>query len=267
MGSTSCTIYIADTMQETLVNVLFAVLIFCPRLSRTEEDRFFWSAEFVSKPNNFYHGAPSQIPVIEGEKVEIQCKVRAVSEDPYTIIWDYENFNASTTGKTVLVNNTDGDEFAMDTITINIDNMDIIDDKDIICSWENGKFSDTTSLQFKVFLVDKSREACPVCKGAEHLKLVRPGKPKIEDANMEEMIKEKAKKKYGFSEVPIESDGSVCCCKTTPPPSPPPPPPPPTTTITTPITTTAATTTTTTTTTPTTTTATTTTTTTTTTPT
>ena len=191
-----------------MINVLFAVVIFCTKLSRTEEDRFFWSAEFVSKPNNFYHGAPSQIPVIGGEKVEIQCKVRAVSEDPYLIIWDFENFNANTTGKTVLVNNTDGDEFAMDTITINIDNMDVIDDKDIICSWENGKFSDTISLQFKVYVEDeaKSSEACPVC-------LKRPGKPKKEDANMKEMIKEKAKKKYGCSQVLPETDGSVCCCK------------------------------------------------------
>merc|ERR1719225_158518 len=174
-------------MQETLSNVLFAVVIFCTELSRTEEDRFFWSAEFVSKPNNFYHGAPSQIPVIGGENVEIQCKVRAVSEDPYTIIWDYENFNATTTGKTVLVNNTDGDEFAMDTITVNITNPAVIDDKDIICSWENGKFSDTISLQFKVYVEDKSKGTCPVCDGADHVKLVRPGKPRKEDANMQEM--------------------------------------------------------------------------------
>merc|ERR1712183_82455 len=127
-----------------------------------------------------------------------------------------ENFNATTTGKTILVNNTAGDEFAVDTITVNITNPAVIDDKDIICSWENGKFSDTISLQFKVYVEDKSPGTCPVCKGDEHVKLVRPGKPRKEDANMEEMIKEKAKKKYeksGFSKVFIDSKGSVCCCK------------------------------------------------------
>ena len=143
-------------MRGTLINVLFSVVFFCPRLSITEEDRFFWDAEFVSKPNNYYPGAPSQIPLIGGEVVEIQCKVRAVSEDPYTIIWDFENFHANTTGRTVLVNNTAGDEFAVDTINVNIDNPADIDDKDIICSWECAKFSDTISLQFKVYVEDKS---------------------------------------------------------------------------------------------------------------
>merc|ERR1719479_123922 len=54
--------------------------------STTTEDRFFWENDYVGKPVNFYHGAAYQIPVIEGEIVEIQCKVRAVSEDSYTII-------------------------------------------------------------------------------------------------------------------------------------------------------------------------------------
>lgn len=201
-------------MQVALINVLFAVLLFCPRLSTSEEDRFFWSAKYVSKPNNFYHGAPIQIPAIEGEQLDIQCKVRAVSEDTYTIIWDYENFNAITSGRTVLVNNTAGDEYAVDTIKVNINNPAVIDDKDIICSWENGQFSDTISLQFKVYVEvkDKSRRVCPDCKG-RRVKLMRPKKQKKEDANMEEMIKEKAKKKYGLPTVYIESDGSVCCCK------------------------------------------------------
>ena len=206
-------------MQVTLINVLFSVVLFCPSLSTAEEDRFFWSAEYVSKPNNYYYGAAIQIPVIGSEELEIQCKVRAVSEDPYTIIWDYEYFNANTTGRTILVNNTAGDEFAMDTITVNISNPAVIDDRDIICSWENGKFSDTISLQFKVYVEDKSKKgACSVCEGADHVKLVRPGKPRKEDANMQEMIKEKAKKKYeksGFSEVSIDSKGEVCCCRAT----------------------------------------------------
>ena len=85
------------------------LVIFCTT-NRAEEDRFFWENDHVGKPVNFYHGAAYQIPVIKGEIVEIQCKVRAVSEDPYTIIWDYENFHAITTGMTVLVNNTDGDD-------------------------------------------------------------------------------------------------------------------------------------------------------------
>ena len=107
-------------MRGTLRNILFAVFLFFPSLSSTEEDRFFWSAEFVSKPNNFYHGAPTQIPAIEGDELNIECKVRAVSEDTYTIIWDYEDFNAVTSGETVLVNNTAGDEYAVDTIKVNI---------------------------------------------------------------------------------------------------------------------------------------------------
>jgi len=206
-------------MQETLSNILVTAVLFCLRLSTAEEDRFFWSAEFVSKPNNFYHGAPIQIPAIEGEKLDIQCKVRAVSEDTYTIIWDYEGFNATTSGMTVLVNNTAGDEFAVDTIKVNITNPAIIDDKDIICSWENGQFSDTISLQFKVYVEDKSSPgACPDCRGTGHVKLVRPGKQKKEDANMEEMIREKVKKTYGLSRVYIESDGSVCGCKAKEPP-------------------------------------------------
>merc|ERR1711881_580011 len=204
----------ANTMKGLLSNVLFTVVLFCLRLSTAEEDRFFWSAEFISKPNNFYHGAPIQIPAIEGEELDIQCQVRAVSEDTYTIIWDYEGFNATTSGMTDLVNNTAGDEFAVDTIKVNITNPAIIDDKDIICSWENGQFSDTISLQFKVYVEDKSSPgSCPDCRGTGHVKLVRPGKQKKEDANMEEMIREKVKKTYGLSRVFIESDGSVCGCK------------------------------------------------------
>ena len=128
--------------------ILFTILL---NFAASEEDRFFWENDYVGKPVNFYHGAAYQIPVIEGEKVVILCKVRAVSEDSYKIIWDYESFHATTTGKTVLVNNTSGDEFAQDTITVNIDNPTDIDDKDIICSWENGQFSDTITLQFKVY--------------------------------------------------------------------------------------------------------------------
>ena len=201
-------------MKGLEIIVLYTIVLFFPSISTTEEDRFFWSAEYVSKPNNFYHGAPTQIPVIKGEEVDIQCQVRAVSEDTYTIIWDYEDFNAITSGKTVLVNNTAGDEYAVDTIKVNITNPDIIDDKDIICSWENGQFSDTISLQFKVYVEDKSPGICPDCKGTRIVKLRRPENQKKEDANLEKMIKEKAKKTYDLSIVYIEFDGSVCGCQT-----------------------------------------------------
>ena len=67
-------------------------------LTISEEDRFFWENDYAGKPVNFYPGAAYQIPVVEGEIVEIKCKVRAVSEDRYTIIWDYENFHSNTTG-------------------------------------------------------------------------------------------------------------------------------------------------------------------------
>ena len=107
------------------------ILFLLVNFTASEEERFFWESDYVGKPINFYHGAAYQIPVIEGERVDIQCKVRAVSEDIYTIIWDYENFHANTTGKTILVNNTDGDEYAQDTITVTIDNPADIDDRDM----------------------------------------------------------------------------------------------------------------------------------------
>ena len=46
----------------------------------SEEERFFWENDYVGKPVNFYHGAAYQIPAIEGEIIEIQWKVRAVSD-------------------------------------------------------------------------------------------------------------------------------------------------------------------------------------------
>ena len=194
--------------------ILALILI---NFAASEEERFFWENEFVSKPVNFYHGAAYQIPVIEGEIVEIQCKVRAVSEDPYTIIWDYENFHANTTGKTVLVNNTDGDEFAQDTITVNIDNPADIDDKDIICSWENGKFSDTITLQFKVYVPDmeNSQHCEDECDGAVRLKLKRPEIQKKEDINLEEEIKQKVLREHnvGDGDVFIDSNDYICVCK------------------------------------------------------
>ena len=141
------------------MSILFTILVLVLdviNFTAPEEERFFWENDYVGKPVNFYHGAAYQIPVIEGEQVVIHCRVRAVSEDTYTIIWDYEHFHANTTGYTVLVNNTVGDEYAQDTITVNIDNPADIDDKDVICSWENGQFSDTITLQFKVFVPDSS---------------------------------------------------------------------------------------------------------------
>jgi len=180
-----------------------------------QEERFFWENDYVGKPVNFYHGAAYQIPVIEGETVDIKCKVRAVSEDPYTIIWDYENFHANTTGKTVLVNNTDGDEYAQDTITVNIDRPADIDDKDIICSWENGKFSDTITLQFKVYVLGNSNNSqhCDKCQHGVQLKLKRPGIQKKEDINLEEKIKQKVMREYNVADVFIDSNNYICGCK------------------------------------------------------
>ena len=109
----------------------------------TQDERFFWENDYVGKPVNFYHGAAYQVPVIEDETIKIKCKVRAVSEDPYTIIWDFESFNATTTGKTILVNNTDGDMYAQDTITVTLDGPGEIDDKDITCSWVRSEVSRT----------------------------------------------------------------------------------------------------------------------------
>ena len=192
--------------------ILFTILL---NFAASEEDRFFWENDYVGKPVNFYHGAAYQIPVIEGEKVMILCKVRAVSEDSYKIIWDYESFHATTTGKTVLVNNTSGDEFAQDTITVNIDNPTDIDDKDIICSWENGQFSDTITLQFKVYVPDNldNSEHCNACEGIVQLKLKRPKDQRKEDTNLEEKIREKVLKEYDVTDVQIGSNGYICACK------------------------------------------------------
>ena len=198
------------------LTILELILI---NLTASQEERFFWENDYVGKPVNFYHGAAYQIPAIEGEIVEIQCKVRAVSEDPYTIIWDYENFHANTTGRTVLVNNTDGDEYAQDTITVNIDNPADIDDQDIICSWENGKFSDTITLQFKVYVPDNldNSQHCVSCEGGVQLKLKRPEIQKKEDINLEEEIKQKVKKENSrVGDVLIDSNGYICGCKLRP---------------------------------------------------
>ena len=196
--------------------IVFTILeLILIKLTVSEEERFFWENDYVGKPVNFYHGAAYQIPVIEGEMVEIQCKVRAVSEDPYTIIWDFENFHANTTGKTVLVNNTAGDEFAQDTITVNIDNAADIDDQDIICSWENGKFSDTITLQFKVYVPDDldNIDDDDTCEGDGQLKLKRPAIQKKEDLNLEEEIKEKVLRDYNVGDVFIDSEGFISGCR------------------------------------------------------
>ena len=195
------------------------VLLLLTGAATPQDERFFWENDYVGKPVNFYHGAAYQIPVIEGETVEIKCKVRAVSEDPYTIIWDYENFNANTSGKTVLVNNTDGDEYAQDTITVNISRPLEIDDKDIICSWENGKFSDTITLQFKVYVPDNSNNSqhCDKCQHGVQLKLKRPEIQKKEDINLEEKIKQKVMREYNVADVFIHSNNYVCGCEPSPP--------------------------------------------------
>ena len=190
---------------------LATLLLIILNFAASEEERFFWENEDVGKPVNFYHGAAYQIPVIEGEIVKIHCKVRAVSEHPYTIIWDFENFHANTTGKTVLVNNTDGDEYAQDTITVNIDNPADIDDKDIICSWENGQFSDTITLQFKVYVPDQL-ENCDSCEGEVELKLKRPAIQKKEDINLEEKIKQKVMREYNVKDVLIDSNDYIFAC-------------------------------------------------------
>ena len=99
--------YILKTFLFKIIILEFIII----NITFSQDERFFWENEYVGKPVNFYHGAAYQIPMIENETVSIQCKVRAVSEDPYIIIWDYEDFNATTSGRTVLVNNTDGDRY------------------------------------------------------------------------------------------------------------------------------------------------------------
>ena len=117
------------------------------------------------------------------------------------------------------MNNTDGDEYAQDTITVNIDRPADIDDKDIICSWENGKFSDTITLQFKVYVpayYSDNSQHCDKCQHGVHLKLKRPGIQKKEDINLEEKIKQKVMREYNVADVFIDSYNYICGCKPQP---------------------------------------------------
>jgi hypothetical protein len=118
----------------------------------------------------------------------------------------------------VLVNNTDGDEYAQDTITVIIDNPADIDDKDIICSWENGRFSDTITLVFKVYVPDKldNSQDCDRCEDGVQSKLKRATVQKTEDVNLDEKITHKVMRKYNVSEVSIDSNGNICVCKPPP---------------------------------------------------
>ena len=123
----------------------------------------------------------------------------------HKITLDYNNevFHAYT-GKTVLVTNTDGDEYAQNNLTVRIDRPAVIDNKDITCSWGNGKFSDNIRLKFKVFVSDttlNNSQHCERCEGGVEKVLRRPGIQKKEDSNLEEMIKQKVMQEYNANDV------------------------------------------------------------------
>ena len=203
---------------------------------RAPDENFFWENDYVSEPINSYHA--DQVPVIDGEIVEIDCKVRAESEsDDFRISPNIGKFNANYTG--TKVNSEDGVKYAHRTITVNIDNPEDIDNEEIICNLENGDnvIVNSISLQFKVYVLNDTYNAqhCDKCKGDVQIKLRRP-KPRKVDKRLEKDIIRKVKRNYNVRDrVPgvfIDSYDNVCVCK-----------PPTTTTASTPTTTTTTTTT------------------------
>ena len=112
----------------------------------TQFQGFFWKNDYLVQPAR--DGDASEIPVIEGEIEEIQCFVRVDNvTTKYTIIWDYESFNATNTNTSIV--GAAGSEHAVSNLTVNIDNPADIDDEYVVC--ENKK-ADLIGLQFKVYV-------------------------------------------------------------------------------------------------------------------
>ena len=75
------------------------------------------------------------IPVIEGDQVDVQCKARVVEGDSkYNITCDpYKHFNTSTRGEMMMETSEDGviKYYVVDPITVNILDATTIDDESI----------------------------------------------------------------------------------------------------------------------------------------
>ena len=176
---------------------------------------FFWENEHLVKPIPYIGGAEFKIAVIAEKVVEIKCKVRVDADEIYNIRWDYDGFNANNTGTFIV--GAVGSEYAVSTVTINIDNPGEIDDKNVFCMKENGE---TISLRFKVFVHD-SNVPCGACNGTEHVKLRRWGNKKTQDEDLQEGFKQnlikmlKKEENFADGEVYPASNGTtdICGCK------------------------------------------------------
>jgi len=151
-------------------SVCFLLFLCNPSVSQD----FRWVNDYVRKTTDEWDGKTFQIPVIQGEVEHIQCRVRTQSLDTYklSILDDY--FHAETTNTTTV--GTAPDEYAVVNITVNIDNPDNIDDKEIECQKEN---KDAIFLVTRAFVRDPSLP-CDPCNGTEYdkstaIKLRRPG--------------------------------------------------------------------------------------------
>ena len=155
------------------------------------------------------------IPVIEGDQEFVHCVSRAKD---FEISWDLNGpFNASSSGETII------DDFAVDTLTVNIVDATAIDEKSIWCDGQ-GKGNDSiiynTELLFKAFVPGRSDfppDLCQSCNGTEYFKLSKATKQNTDGdsltSRMKQKIKEKVMKKYGATDVVTDVvTGNICGC-------------------------------------------------------
>ena len=160
---------------------------------------FSWKNDYIIKPTSGWDGQTYLIPVIEGEIELIQCRVRAERDENYRLTIKYsEDFHANTTN-TISVG-TAPDEYSVVNITLNIDNPEDIDNKEIMCLKENGE---SIYLVIKAFVRDPSLP-CDPCNGTEYdkstsIKLRRPANQVIEK-DVGEALLEKINNKFGYTD-------------------------------------------------------------------
>lgn len=173
---------------------------------------FYLENEYLVKP---FQGAELQIPVIEGEVVEIKCKVELGANLTYNIRWDYFGFNG--TNSNTSITGHVGDEHAVSTVTLNIGKPAKIDEKKIGCMKANYK---TIYLQFIVYTNDSNANACGQCNGREPIKLKRFGNKEILVPSLKKGFEEKLEEKLEQNYDNIHIDGTyICGCKKTATPS------------------------------------------------
>lgn len=176
--------------------------------------KFYFENKYLVKPKNYTDGTVFKIPVIEGEIVTIQCFVRANRDAKYTIDWDYEFFNATYSGTSIV--GEVGAEHAVSNLTVFIDKPADIDQKEVACMKETGK---TIALEFQVYVHD-SNVPCKPCDGTKEIKLRRWGNKKTENEDLrktfEETLIKKLIEKLNFAEdevYPVSNGADICGCK------------------------------------------------------